>query len=418
MSSVWDRVPYAQVAAVTIERTRTVGWPCVRDMIPALGRLLAGQQRVPPRERLRAAFGALLGILATGLVGYGVIGADPALPWMIAPMGASAVLLFAVPASPLAQPWAMLGGNLSAALIGVACAHGLKDPFMAAALAVSAAIAMMFLLRCIHPPAGAVALTAVVGGPGIHALGYGFVLYPVLVNSVTLLLLAVLYNRATGREYPQRHAVIPTGPQVSSTAGPAPGLADEDLEAVLDDYDQILDVSREDLRDLFLRVEQHAARRRLASVRSADVMTRDVVAVQFGTLLEEAWVLLQRHHIKALPVVDTARRVIGIVTLADFMRNAGRTRHRGLNQRLKRFIARSGRTHSEKPEVVGQIMSTPVHSVTRQAPVAELIALFTAGGHSHVPVLDEHGRLIGIVVPRDLVASFAREHLGGASVAQ
>lgn len=385
-----------------------------RAVIEFLRRQLAGQQRVPGRERLRAAFGALLGILLTALVGYLILGADSALPWVIAPMGASAVLLFAVPASPLAQPWAMLGGNLSAALIGVACAHGFRDPLMAGAVAVSAAIAVMFALRCIHPPAGAVALTAVVGGPGIHALGYGFAVYPVLVNSASLLLLAILYNRATGREYPQRHAVISSGQPADTAPVPTQRLVEEDFEAVLDEYDQVLDVSREDLRDLFLRVEQHATRRRLGSVRCADVMTREVVSVQFGTTLEEAWTLLQRHRIEALPVVDGARRVIGIVTLADFMRNARRKSYRGLNQRLSRLIARSGRTHSDKPEVVGQIMHTPVHTTAWQAPVAEVIALFTAGGHSHVPVLDEHGRLVGIVVPRDLVAAFAREHLGTA----
>lgn len=382
-----------------------------RDVIQVLRRQVTGQQRVPARERLRAAFGALLGILITALIGYLIVGADSALPWVIAPMGASAVLLFAAPASPLAQPWAMLGGNLSAAVIGVACAAGFRDPLMASAVAVSVAIVLMFVLRCIHPPAGAVALTAVVGGPAIHALGYGFVLYPVLVNSATLLLLAVVYNRATGREYPQRHAVIPVGHQADATPDPARLLADEDLEAVLDEYDQVLDVSREDLRDLFLRLERHATLRRLAAVRCADVMTRNVVSVQFGTALEDAWALLQRHHIKALPVVDPAHRVIGIVTLADFMRNAGRMRYHGLNHRLKRLIGRSGRTHGDKPEVVGQIMNRPVHTAARQSPVTEVIALFTAGGHSHVPVIDEHRRLVGIVVPRDLVAAYAREHL-------
>src|SRR5215217_3370378 len=91
--------------------------------------------RLSPRERLRSAAGALLGILATGLVSRAAVGDGAALPVLIAPMGASAVLLFAVPASPLAQPWSIIGGNLISALIGVTCARYVGDPMVAAALA-------------------------------------------------------------------------------------------------------------------------------------------------------------------------------------------------------------------------------------------------------------------------------------------
>src|SRR5450830_1606221 len=86
---------------------------------------------------------------------------EAATVWLIAPMGASAVLLFAVPASPLAQPWSIIGGNLVSALVGVSYAKLVAEPALAAALAIALAIACMFALRCIHPPSGAVALTAV-----------------------------------------------------------------------------------------------------------------------------------------------------------------------------------------------------------------------------------------------------------------
>lgn len=369
------------------------------------------QQHVNGRERLRAGFGALLGILATVLLGRLFVDGDVLLPWVIAPMGASAVLLFAVPASPLAQPWAMLGGNLLAAAIGVTCARGLPEPMMAAAVAVSAAIGLMFVLRCIHPPAGAVALTAVVGGPAIDSLGYGFVIYPVLVNSVCLLALAIIYNRATGREYPQRRAVIAAAAAPGAQPAAVRGLATEDLDAVLDEYNQVLDISREDLRDLFLRAEAHAYRRRFGTVCCADVMTRGVIAVEFGTSLEEAWALMRQHQIKALPVVDRARRVVGILSRADFMRRADLDVHRELSDRLLNFIVRSGRTHSDKAEVVGQIMSMPAQTATESTPVVDLIALLGGVGHSHIPIVDEDGRLSGIVTPRDLIAALYRGRL-------
>ncbi|AWI82148.1 MAG: hypothetical protein CVU19_00540 [Betaproteobacteria bacterium HGW-Betaproteobacteria-13] len=368
------------------------------------------QQHVNGQERLRAAFGALLGLFATAMLGRLFVDAA-ALPWIIAPMGASAVLLFAVPASPLAQPWAMLGGNLLAAVIGVSCARGIPEPMMAGAVAVSAAIGLMFVLRCIHPPAGAVALTAVVGGPAIEGLGFGFVIYPVLINSVCLLALAVLYNRATGREYPQRKAVIAAAEPPGTAPSSLRGLAAEDLDAVLDEYNQVLDVSREDLRDLFLRAEAHAYRRRFGSVSCADVMTRGVISVEYGTLLEEAWEVMRRHQIKALPVVDKARRVVGMMTRADLMRRADLGGYRGFDERLRRFVRRSGRTHSDKAEVVGQVMSTPVQTAEEVTPLIDVIALLGGAGHSHIPIVDHDGRLSGIVTPRDLITELYRGRL-------
>lgn len=371
---------------------------------------LPDQQHVNGQERLRAGFGALLGILATALIGH-LFAADGAGPWIIAPMGASAVLLFAVPASPLAQPWAMLGGNVLAAAIGVACARGFPAPVLAAAVAVSSSIGVMFALRCIHPPAGAVALTAVVGGPGVESLGYGFVIYPVLVNSLCLLTLAVAYNRATGRQYPQRKAVIAATETVGHSPAMPRGLAEEDLDAVLDEYNQVLDISRDDLRDFFLRAEAHAYRRRFGTVRCGEVMTRDVISVDYGTLLEEAWELMRRHRIKALPVVDRARRVVGIMTRADLMRRADLGAYRGFDDRLRQFIRRSGRTHSRKAEVVGQVMSTPAQTAGEMTPVVEVIALLGGAGHSHIPIVDDEGRLIGIITPRDLITALYQGRL-------
>jgi len=73
-------------------------------------------------------------------------------------MGASSVLLFAVPASPLAQPWSIVGGNFVSALVGIGCAHWIPDPALAATLAVGLAIIAMFQLRCLHPPGGAMGM--------------------------------------------------------------------------------------------------------------------------------------------------------------------------------------------------------------------------------------------------------------------
>jgi CBS domain-containing membrane protein len=104
-----------------------------------------------------------------------LLGPAANIPLLVAPMCASAVQLFGVPASPLAQAWSINGGNLVSAVVDVACASWIADPVGAAALAFALAICAMFALRCVHPPSGALALTAVRGDPAVHALGNRFV---------------------------------------------------------------------------------------------------------------------------------------------------------------------------------------------------------------------------------------------------
>jgi CBS domain-containing membrane protein len=152
-------------------------------------------------ERLRASLGALLGIaLSAALIA--VLGDGHANVFLIAPMGASAILLFCLPASPMAQPWAALGGNIVSALVGAACVRLIPAPLVAAPVAVCLAILAMFALRCLHPPGGAVAATTALGGAAVRDLGYGFALAPVGLDTLMLVLAAVLFNNLTGRRYP------------------------------------------------------------------------------------------------------------------------------------------------------------------------------------------------------------------------
>jgi CBS domain-containing membrane protein len=168
------------------------------------------------RERLRLVAGSLLGIFLTGLLCHLAGGVVPGLPWLVAPLGASAVLIFAVPASPMAQPWAVVGGNTLSALAGIAGVHGahlLGSPELAAALAVATAIALMLALRCLHPPGGATALMMVLGGISSPV----FAFYPVMLNSVLLVAAGILYNNATRRPYP--HTQLPSRAAPSTRTG-------------------------------------------------------------------------------------------------------------------------------------------------------------------------------------------------------
>lgn len=202
-------------------------------------------------DRLFACLGAVLGIAFAAFVA-GRLPLSPAdVPLLVAPLGASAVLVFAVPASPLAQPWPVVGGNTISALVGVAVYRLIPDAGLAASVAVGAAILVMSVLRCLHPPGGASALTAVIGSSAVHAAGYGFALLPVALNSVSLVAIGLLFHRVSGHSYPHR-------PAPAADAG----LHMADIDAALEDMHESFDIAREDLDALLSRAELHAARRK------------------------------------------------------------------------------------------------------------------------------------------------------------
>lgn len=207
-------------------------------------------------EKWISALGGFIGILAVLWISSSVLDQHGA-AMVIASMGASSVLLFAVPHGALSQPWAFLGGNLISAFIGVSCARYVGDPWLAAALAVGLAIGAMYYLRCLHPPGGATALVAVLGGESVRELGYDFVLTPVLENAVVLLLVAVLVNLPfRWRRYPvslARPANSDELPDEEETM-----IAHSDLVYALSQLDSFIDVSEQDLIRIYTLAVHHS----------------------------------------------------------------------------------------------------------------------------------------------------------------
>ena len=371
-----------------------------------LARLLPNMVPVSPMERLRAALGAFLGILGTAGISALALGQGPELPLLMAPIGASAVLLFAVPASPLAQPWSILAGNCLAALIGVACAQLLGGTPVAVALAVSISIGLMLSFKCLHPPSGAVALTAVVGGPAIAELGFGFVAWPVGINSIVLLVLALVFNRVTGKVYPHKAVpapaaeakVVPFSPKVSL------GISIDDLKSAIRERDEVVSVDPVDIEEMIERAALLAFARRSGGITAGMVMSRDVASVQPGTSLRVALRTLRAHGVKALPVVDPARRVVGILTQTDLIEKAewGPIHaSSGLGWRL-RSLSNSDRPLRGK---VRDVMTTEVATVTEAMPIALVMRLMLDSGHHHLPVASTSGALAGMVTQSDLIGA-------------
>jgi len=353
-------------------------------------------------ERFRSCLGALLGISFTAGVMHVFLGDTAFIPLLVAPMGASAVLLFAVPASPLAQPWSIIGGNIVSAVIGVACATWITNPIDAAPIAVAMSIGAMFAFRCVHPPSGAVALTAVLGGPAVHALGFGFVFAPIAAQSFALLGVAIVFHASTGHRYP--HAARSARETGARSPAASPGFTQEDLKEVLGRRNELLDIDPADLESLLLEIQLQSYVRGFSGLNCAEIMSSPVVSVTSDTTVVKAASILQRHNIKALPVIDDRAFVIGIITPADIARNRAAGKLRVLATFIERWFATSG-----SAQTVAAIMTSDVSTVRVTTSIAKLVPIFTAYGHHHIPVLDTQEKLAGMITQADLILGLYRQ---------
>jgi CBS domain-containing membrane protein len=332
-------------------------------------------------EFLRGGLGALVGIGLAALAAQAVPGGPAMLPFIVAPMGASAVLLFAAPASPLAQPWSLLVGNVVSTAIGITAARIFDDVTAAASVAVAVAIAVMMALRCVHPPGGACALFAAVGSSAVAEQGYAFALWPVGVNTLVLLGVAALVNNLTGRPYPHVPAPPPPTQGTDAAASQRVGVQTEDIRQAMARLDRGLDILPGDVMTLVREAEAHALDRRLGQLRSRTLMARDVQTARPTDTIYRARMIMNNHHVKVVPVLDEDRRVVGIVTVYDLFN-----------------------LDVVDLDPISKIMSSPVTTVRTDTPVSELVALMTDLGLRHLPVVDEDGRLAGIITRTELIA--------------
>lgn len=357
------------------------------DRLPVFAPILTGATL---GDRLIGCLGALIGICLTGLVCNLAIGGDPQLPLIVAPMGASAVLLFAVPASPLAQPWPIVGGNTISALVGVAVAHLVSDPLLAVGLAVSLAILAMSLTRSLHPPGGAAALTAVIGGAAVTRAGFWFPLVPVAINALILVALGVLFHRLAGRRYPHRQAPAPVN--VHETRDPPPalrvGFTSADIDAAVEKFNETLDISRADLDALLREVEQEALLRQHGTLSCGDVMSRDVVTVMENETPAEARRLLLLHNIRTLPVLDPTGRLIGQVGLRELA--------------------------AAEDDLAGLPLAAAITAKAKD-PVMALLPRLTDGLSHIVIITDDEDLVQGVVSQTDLLATVAQSLAHGTA---
>ena len=334
-----------------------------------------------PTEALRAALGAGLGLLITGALLHLISPTASLLthPLLIAPFAASAVLIFAVPNSPLAQPWAVVVGNSVAALIGLITVQLLPVPLVAAALAVLLTLLATAALRATHPPAGAAAMATVLAFHADAATPLTFALHPVLTGSVALVAAGIAWNGVTGRVYPLRQAAAaPHG-----TADPLPerrhAPPPEVLAATLNRLRLGANLGVEDLARLIDAAEAETAGAALGQITAAQIMSRDLITVAPDTPLPDLAAAFRSHRFKSLPIRNAAGHYAGCVTI----------------------IAAVGLTD---PHLTAQDLRDPaIQTAEPTAQVARLIALLLDGHQQTVPIVKD-ATLVGLVTRSDLIA--------------
>lgn len=361
-------------------------------------RFIPAALHIPPHEWFRAAIGALLALAAAGSACSYLFGSAAALHLM-APLAASTVLLFAVHSGALSQPWPFLASYVCAAAVGISLHHWFGPGLFVAAAALLLVILLMCLLRCLHPPGAALAVSLALADPSLAAMGVK-VIEPVMLNALIVLAVAVGYNRMSGVLYPKigQPRKVAHGTQ-DQPASQRVGVNGKDLDQALAELGEFVDVTRDDLERIVLATERHAVQRSLGGITAAHVMSRDVQFATPATTLEQAWKHLASHHLKNLPVLDAAGKLVGIVSLSDLVGPAmaqARFNWRGLFGRSKAVT-------------LAQIMSEPVITVDSDRQAVELIPLLCDGGLHCLPVLHA-GKVVGVVTQTDLIAALS-QHL-------
>lgn len=322
----------------------------------------------------------------------------PNSPVLVASMGASVVILLFAPLSPFAQPWSFFCGHLVSAIVGITCSLYVTPFWLASTLAVSFSISAMLFFRCLHPPGAATALVPVIGGATFIELGYKFLLTPVFINIFVMLIMAIIVNRwGLKRDYPQSFK------RVISTSETR--LSQQDVQQALKKGGEFIDVNVTKLHELLLSAEQQKLERLHGEILCVDIMTKEIVAVEYGDEVETAWQKMHHEKLKAIPVVDKANRVIGIVTWADFFKFVEMSPYVNFQEKFLAFIRRTPDVTTHKPEVVGHIMNKHVMVLSETAPITDLIYLFSSQKHQQIPIVNSENRLVGMVFQTDLITA-------------
>lgn len=356
-------------------------------------------------ESLRATAGMFVGMAALILFFSPDPGASAWGLFVIAPFGASAVLLFALPNSPLAQPWSAVVGNAVSALVGVGLVLTIDLPELRIVLAPALAVLAMHLCRALHPPGGAVALATVLAPQAAQELGLFYVLVPVALGTLALVPVAALVAAISGRRYPFRQPPAPGQPQTRPLD--RLGVSRAELAGLLQEFHQSANIGVEDLARLISAAELLAARHHTDGITCGEIMSRNLVTVGPDAPLTEVAAIFRDRGFTSLPVVAADGSYLGVIFQIHLIRRgADEALLRG--QRFTATLARLFGAGGDHIVRAREVMDPHVPGRPPETPVHDLLPLLAEGPNDAVPVL-EGTRILGIVTRTDLIAALAHQ---------
>ena len=221
-------------------------------------------QPISHREKIISTIGGFLGVFAIFMSSFWLL--DPDVAVLIVPsMGATAVLLFVAPHAPFSQPWNVVVGHGVSAFIGLACWQSIPDYRVAASVSVGLSIGVMIATRSVHPPGGATALAAVIGTEKLHNLGHSFELQPILLNVVTILLVAIVFNYLfQWRQYPTHLHKLKQAKKPLAKNQEYEAINHEDFVYALSQIETYVDIDEDDLLKIYgIATKRHDPDKRL-----------------------------------------------------------------------------------------------------------------------------------------------------------
>lgn len=382
-------------------------------VLAQLGLIKRDSQRlsaIPLTQRLKVALSAFIALFIVTYISLQLAGTAGSIV-LLASMGASAVLLFGLPNSPLAKPWSFAAGHLISATVGLVCSHLFTDLALMAAVTIGIVLFVMYIFECMHPPGGATALVPVIASTD-QVLGYEFLLYPVALNVFVLLAVALLLQKLWLKHGMQKPIQKYDPVHLHQDASPLKrlGLQPEDLLSALNSFDTVVDISEQDLERLYHHAQLNAYQRKSGEIRCRDIMSRDLITVGPNSAVASAWQLLRKHKISILPVTDTEQQLLGVVSTVDFLKNLQVPHYWGLLRHVNQLLLKN-RHNKQYKRKVAEIMVSNLSVAYEDDHIVALVPMLSDQGLHHIPVLNTQQQLVGIITQSDLIAALFNSKL-------
>lgn len=306
----------------------------------------------------------LLCLAWVSIISAFILGTSYHSPILLASMGAAAVIMFSTPQSPLATFRAFILGNLLSAAVGVSCYQLIGPHILTGPLAVGLAIGLMQICKCAHPPGGATALVAVIGGDQIHALGYQYVLTPVGLN-VLLFTGVVYFHRHQLRAKASRVSTEKKVQKIFANTSTVYANGPDQLlkiNEVIRHHRLEMDVTSEQIQIILASLKHRENRNHFTSGNCGDHMTTDQIHIDYGENLYQAWQLILATKRENLIVTFKNMEVAGQLRLATLLKKMDIDGDKDLVNQLNHFFSPSGEQQVNSPEEVGPF-TEPVTSV-------------------------------------------------------